>query len=245
MRRNAPRAGRGDRPAAYLLRRNGRIGGAGMAQGRRKTGIAARLRADFLAGLAIVLPAGLTVMLLVWAVRLVDARVVPLIPVPLPFLHVAGAGVVIFVAVTTAVGVVTRHMIGQRAVALAEGVVARVPIARRLYVGAKQMVEAAIAKGGTSFRQTVLVEYPDRGLWQVVLLAAPVEGELSARTGEPDLVGLLVPTAPNPITGYLVFAPRREVIPLGLSVEDALKLIVSAGLVGPPGLAPQDKPRRP
>jgi uncharacterized membrane protein len=204
----------------------------------RRRSLGQRLRADFVAGLAVVLPAGLTVMLLTWAVRLVDARVLPLVPVDLPFSQVAGAGVVVFILVTILTGAVTRHMLGQRAVLAVEQLVARVPVARQLYGGAKQIVETAIAKGGTSFRQTVLVEYPDRGIWQIVALTAPVEGELPEKLGEPDLVGLLVPTAPNPITGFLVFAPRRDVIPLDISIEDAAKLIFSAGLVGPPGYAP-------
>jgi uncharacterized membrane protein len=197
-----------------------------------------RLRADFLAGLAVVLPAGLTVMLLVWAVRLIDRRVVPLIPFELPFMQVAGFGVVVFVLVTAGVGALARHMAGRQAVAAAEGLVARVPVARQLYLGAKQIVGTAIAKGGTSFRQTCLIEYPERGIWQVVLMTAPVEGELPQKAGEPDLVGVLVMTAPNPITGFLIFVPRRDLIPLDLSVEDALKLVFSAGLVGPPGYAP-------
>ena len=206
---------------------------------RRGPGLTARLRAAFLTGLAIVLPAGLTIMLLVWAVRLIDDRVVPLIPVRLPFMHVAGAGVVFFVAFTIAVGAVTRNMIGQRAVRLAERAVARIPVARRLYLGAKQLVQTAIRKGGTSFREIVLVEYPERGIWQVVLLTAPIEGELPEKIGESDLVGLLIPTAPNPITGFLVFAPRRDTLALDIRVEDALKLVLSAGLVGPPGYAPE------
>ena len=122
-----------------------------------------RLRADFLTGLAVVLPAGLTVMLLTWAVRLIDRRVLPLIPFDLPFTQVAGAGIVVFGLITIVVGALLRHMLGQRAVRIAEGVVSRVPVARQLYVGAKQLVETAIAKGGTSFRQTCLIEYPERG----------------------------------------------------------------------------------
>jgi uncharacterized membrane protein len=204
----------------------------------RRRSLGQRLRADFVAGLAVVLPAGLTVMLLSWAVRLVDARVLPLVPVDLPFTQVAGAGVVVFVLVTILTGAVTRHMLGRRAVLAVEQLVARVPVARQLYGGAKQIVETAIRKGGTSFRQMVLVEYPERGIWQVVVLTAPVEGELPEKIGEPDLVGLLVPTAPNPITGFLVFAPRRDLIPLDISLEDAAKLVFSAGLVGPPGYAP-------
>ena len=163
----------------------------------------------------------------------------PLIPVRLPYEQVAGFGVVAFAVFTIAVGAFTRHVLGQRAVRFAEGAIERVPVARRLHLGAKQIVETAISRGGKSFRGTCLVEYPDRGIWQAVAVTAPMSGEIAARTGEDDLVGLLVPTAPNPITGFLVFAPRRDIRPLDLSIEDGAKLILSAGLVGPPGYAPQ------
>lgn len=206
---------------------------------KRRPSLGRRLRADLIAGLALVLPVVLTVAVVTWTVRFIDAKVVPLIPIRLPYEQVAGFGVLALVVFTIAVGALTRHVVGQRTVRLAEGVIERVPVARRLHLGAKQIVETAIAKGGIAFRSTCLVEYPDRGIWQVVAVTAPMGGEIAARTGEDDLVGLLVPTAPNPITGFLVFAPRRDTKPLDLSIEDGAKLILSAGLVGPPGYAPQ------
>ncbi len=211
----------------------------------RRPSVGQRLRANLVTGLAVVLPVLLTAVVVTWTVRLVDARVVPLIPVRLPYEQVAGFGVVVFIAVTTLAGAVTRHVVGQRAVRFAESGIARIPVARRLYLAAKQIVETAIARRGKVFRETALVEYPDRGLWTVVVVTTPVGGEIAARTGEDDLLGLLVPTAPNPVTGLLVFAARRDIRPLDLTIEDGAKLIISAGLVGPPGYAPQGPVAKP
>lgn len=196
-----------------------------------------RLRADFLTGLIVVLPAGLTVMLVLWAVGFVDDKVAPLLPGRLAERHVAGLGLLVFVAATTAVGAVVKGYAGRKVIRIGEGLVAQVPVARAVHLGTKQIVQTAIDKGSTSFRQVCLLEYPDRGTWTPVVLTAPSEGELPRRTGEADLVGVLVPTTPNPITGYLFFAPRRDLIPLDMSVEDAAKLVMSAGLVGPAGVA--------
>jgi uncharacterized membrane protein len=198
-----------------------------------------RLRANFLAGLVIVLPVGLTVLLLTWAIRLIDGWAQPLVPGWLEISHIAGAGALFFVILVTLVGAVTRNLLGRRVVGLAELTVGRVPIARRIYLGVKQLVEAGISKSGTAFRTTCLVEYPDRGIWTVVALVGPVGGELAARSGEPELMALMVPTAPNPVTGFLVFAPRRDIVPLDIGLDEAAKLVISAGLVGPPGYAPQ------
>jgi uncharacterized membrane protein len=204
-----------------------------------------RLRASFLAGLVIVLPVGLTILLLIWAIRLLDGWARPMVPGWFEFRHVAGVGVAFFVVLVTVIGAITRNIVGRRTVDLAERAVGRVPIARRIYLGVKQIVETGISKSGTSFRQSCLVEYPKRGLWTVVALAGPVEGELPRATGEPDLVALVVPTAPNPITGFLIFAPRRDIVPLDLGLDEAAKLVLSMGLVGPPGYAPQGPPETP
>jgi uncharacterized membrane protein len=176
--------------------------------------------------------------LVLWAVGFVDDKVAPFLPGWFGEGHIAGVGLLAFIALTAAVGALIKGYAGREVVRIGEGALVRVPFVRPVYVGAKQIVETAIAKGGTSFRQTCLLEYPERGIWTVVAMTAPVEGEVPRRVGEEDLVGVLVPTAPNPITGILVFAPRRDLIPLDIGIEDAAKLVMSAGLVGPPGYAP-------
>lgn len=192
-----------------------------------------RLRADFLTGLVVVLPVGLTLMLVRWAIGFVDRRTLPLLPGALGETQIAGLGVLVFVGVTVLVGAFTRGLIGRGVVRFGEGLVGRVPLVRSVYLGAKQLVETVLRKGGTSFRRTCLIEYPDRGLWTLVFIAGAGEGEIPLRTGEPDLVAVLLPTAPNPLTGWLFYVPRRDIRPLDISFEDGAKLAMSAGLVGP------------
>ena len=203
-----------------------------------RTTFVERVRANFFRGLVVVLPAGGTIVLVLWALGFVDDKVAPFLPGWFGEGHIAGIGLAVFVALTTAVGALLKGYAGRTVVRTGEGLLVRVPFVRPLYVGAKQIVETAIAKGGTSFRQTCLLEYPERGIWTVVAIAGPIEGEVPRRAGEDDLVAVLVPTAPNPITGFLIFAPRRDLIPLDISIEEAAKLVMSAGLVGPPGYAP-------
>jgi uncharacterized membrane protein len=212
------------------------------ARGRRvrKPGIGERLRANFLTGLAVVLPAGLTLMLLHWALGFVDDKVAPLLPAWLGE-RVFGLGFVVFLAATAAVGAAIKGYAGRNALRLGEGMLGRVPVVRSIYAGAKQMVEALIAKGQTSFRQPCLIEFPRWGLWTLAFIAGPGEGELPARAGEQDLVAVFLATAPNPITGLLYFAPRRDVILLDMSAEDGLKLVLSAG-VAEPRAAPASAP---
>jgi uncharacterized membrane protein len=186
----------------------------------------------------VVLPAGLTVALLGWAAGLVDARVAPL--VPLPFAQIAGAGVVIFVLVTVLAGAVARHMAGRRLVAAAEGLVARVPVARVIHAGARQLVQAVVEPRGGAFRQVCLVQYPRPGVWAVGYLAGPASHGLDARAGADDLTAVFIPTTPIPARGYLAYARRSELRMLDMPLEEALRLAASGGLVaeGQPVRAP-------
>lgn len=196
-----------------------------------KPGLWQRLRADFLTGLAVVLPAGLTAALVVWAVNRIDGRVAPLLPGWLGIEHIAGAGVVVFALVAMLAGAMTRGMIGRRVLVLVERLVARVPVARSVYALAKQSLTAVIERGGASFRQVCLVEYPQPGMWTLGFIAGPGGAELAARTGADDLVAVFVPTTPNPTTGFLVFSRRADLRLLDLSFEYGLKRIMSGGLV--------------
>ena len=105
---------------------------------------------------------------------------------------------------------------------------------RSIYNGLKQIVETIFNQSGTSFQQACLVEYPRRGLWAVAFVATDTRGEIPGKIGEPDLVSVFLPTTPNPTSGFLLFVPRRDVRLLDMSLEEAAKLIISAGLVTPP-----------
>jgi uncharacterized membrane protein len=203
----------------------------GAIRSRSRPGLGERLRANFLTGLAVVLPAGLTLMLLRWALDFVDDKVAPFLPSWLGE-RVFGVGFVVFLVVTALIGRAIKGYAGRNALHLGEGVVGRVPVVRSIYVGAKQMVEAAIAKGQTSFRQPCLIEFPRRGVWTLGFIVGPGEGELPGRVGE-DLVAVFLATAPNPITGLLYFAPRQDVVLLDMNAEEGLKLVLSGGIAEP------------
>ena len=208
-----------------------------------------RLRGDFLTGLVVVLPVFLTVYL-VWAtIALVDARVVPLIPArynPENVFgrNIFGLGVLVFIVFTTAVGALTKGFAGRQILHWGESLVERMPIIRSVYNGLKQIVETIFSQSSTSFQQACLVEYPRRGLWAVAFVATETKGEIPPKIGEDDVVSVFLPTTPNPTSGFLLFVPRRDVVLLDMSLEEAAKLVISAGLVSPPAPAAAQPSRK-
>jgi uncharacterized membrane protein len=204
-----------------------------------KPGLLQRLRGDFLTGLVVVLPVFLTIYL-VWAViGLIDSRVLPLIPArynPENVFgrNIFGLGVLVFLAFTTLVGALTKGFFGRQMLAYVEGLVERMPIVRSVYNGLKQIVETMLNQSGTTFQKACLIEYPRRGLWAVAFVATDTGGEIPGKIGEPDMVSVFLPTTPNPTSGFLLFVPRRDIVALDMSLEEAAKLVISAGLVTPP-----------
>lgn len=206
-------------------------------RGGRRTWLAT-LRADFLTGLAVVLPVGLTIGLVWWAIGFIDDKITPLVPDaynPERFLgrEVAGFGLAVFVVFTTLVGTLAKGMAGRQALRAGERVVDRLPVVRSLYNGLKQIAETVFAKSDNSFRQTCLVEYPKKGSWALAFVSTDVLGELPQQAGVPDLVAVFMPTTPNPTSGFLLFLPRRDIVPLDMSLEEGAKAVISAGLVVP------------
>jgi uncharacterized membrane protein len=216
---------------------------------RRKprTTLLQRLRTDFLTGLVVVLPMFLTVYLVWLTIGFVDSRVVPLIPRAynpenIFGRNIFGLGVLVFVSFTTLVGAIAKGYIGRHVLQFGEGLVERTPVVRSVYNGLKQIVETLFNQSGTTFRQACLVEYPRKGLWAVAFVAADTRGEIPAKAGEDDMVSVFLPTTPNPTSGFLLFVPRRDMIPLEMSLEDAAKLVISFGLVSPPTAAAMPPP---
>jgi uncharacterized membrane protein len=214
-----------------------------------RTPLLQRLRGDFLTGLVVVLPMFLTVYLVWSAIGFVDSRVVPLIPRAynpenIFGRNIFGLGVLVFLVFTTLVGALTKGLVGRQIVLFGERLVERTPVVRSIYNGLKQIVETIFSQSGTSFQHACLVEYPRRGLWAVAFVATDTRGEIPAKAGEPDLVSVFLPTTPNPTSGFLLFVPRRDVIPLDMTVEEAAKLVISAGLVTPPSATQADGTRK-
>jgi len=210
-----------------------------------------RLRRDFLTGLAVVLPVFLTIYF-VWAViGFIDNKVVPLIPTrydPENIFgrNIFGFGVIVFLVFTTLVGALTKGFFGRRILHFGEGIVERMPVVRSVYNGLKQIVETMLSQSSQSFQQACIIEYPRRGVWAVAFVSTPTGGEIPEKSGQEELLSLFLPTTPNPTSGFLLFVPRKDVMMLDMSVEQAAKLVISAGLVNPADLpttaAPSRKP---
>lgn len=203
-----------------------------------------RLRGNFFTGLVVVLPIFLTVYLLWATIGFIDAKVVPLVPArynPENIFgrNIFGFGVVVFLIFTTLVGSLTKGFFGHRLLNAGEGLVERMPVVRSIYNALKQIIETMLSQSGTTFQQACLIEYPRKGLWSLAFISTTAKGEIPVRLGEPDLLSVFVPTTPNPTSGFLLFAPRSEVVMIDMTIEEAAKLVISAGLVTPPPPQPQ------
>ena len=210
----------------------------------------ARLRASFLTGLVVIAPVGLTMWLIWSVVGWIDGIVLPMVPLayhpdrlvqtyfgldPSSQINVRGIGVIIFLLFTIIIGWLAKGIIGRSFIRFAEGLVQRTPVVRTIYSGIKQISETIFAQSERSFETACMVEYPRKGSWALGFISIPAKGEIGRRNGaDTNLVGVFVPTTPNPTSGFLLFFPQSDIIELDMSVEDAAKLVISAGLVYPP-----------
>lgn len=212
-------------------------------RGHRQRSVFQTVRLNFFAGLVVVGPIILTMWLTWYIITFVDSQVMPLVPSPYdPRTYlgadVPGYGVLVFFVFTVVVGYFAKKVFGKQIIRLAEGLVDRTPIVRSIYNALKQLMETALTNSNTSFRQACLIEYPRRGLWAVAFISTDAKGEITETTGL-EMVSVFLPTTPNPTSGFLLFVPREDVIPLEMTIEDAAKMVISAGLVVPPTKAEQ------
>jgi uncharacterized membrane protein len=221
---------------------------------RRKASVASptvfqRLRGDFFTGLVVVLPVFLTIYFVWSVIGFIDNKVVPLIPTRYDPENVFGRnifgfGVIVFLIFTTLVGALTKGFFGRRILHFGEGIVERMPVVRSVYNGLKQIVETMLSQSSQSFQQACIIEYPRKGIWAVAFVSTPTGGEIPGKTGGEELLSIFLPTTPNPTSGFLLFVPRKDVVILDMTVEQAAKLVISAGLVNPAELPVQNKPSR-
>jgi uncharacterized membrane protein len=201
--------------------------------------LASRLRNYFLTGLVLVGPIYITINLTWWFINWVDDAMRPFIPIGLrtetylPF-RVPGYGVIIALVALTLLGSLTAGLVGRTLVEFGENLLNRMPIVRPIYKTMKQIFETLFAKGGSSFRKVALAEFPT-GMWSVVFIASPPSGDVASRLPGADFVSCFLPCTPNPTTGFFFYAPRSQIIELDISVEQAMTLIMSAGMVQPNG----------
>lgn len=210
----------------------------------RKRGLFAALRASFLTGLVVIAPIGVTLWLIWTVIGWIDGWVLPLVPQawrPEHYigLNLRGFGVLIFLIFTVVTGWLAKGLIGRSLIRWGEGVVDRMPIVRTVYGGLKQIAETILSQGDAKFDRACMVEYPRRGMWGIGFVSGTAKGEIAERTGQ-KILAVFLPTTPNPTSGFLLYVPESEVIILDMSVEDAAKLIISAGLVYPNGRPNKD-----
>jgi uncharacterized membrane protein len=210
------------------------------------------LRNNFIAGLVVIAPIGLTLWLIWTVVGWVDSFVWPFVPmsyhpeqlvnrllgrVPSDAnwitVNVRGIGVIVFLVFTMLVGWVAKGLIGRSFLRWGENLVGRMPVVRSIYNGVKQIAETVFAQTETSFEKACLIEYPRKGIWAIGFISTSTKGELLDKANTGPMTSVFLPTTPNPTSGFLLFFPTKDVIELDMSVEDAAKLVISAGLVYP------------
>jgi len=215
-----------------------------------RLGVGARLRAYFLAGILITAPISITFYLAWLFIGFVDRQVTPLIPEAynpnsyLPF-ALPGLGLVVVGVFLTLVGALTAGFLGRFVVRIGERILARMPVIRSIYGAVKQIFETVLAQQSNAFREAVLVEYPRRGIWAVGFITGRTEAEVQNLTEE-EVINIFLPTTPNPTSGFLLFVPKKDLVPLSMSVEEAIKMVISGGIVTPPDRRPpgvQAKPQ--
>ena len=189
------------------------------------------LRKWFLAGLLVWIPLGVTLLVISSLVSVLDTS---LLLIPSYFRpKIPGLGVLMSIALVLGTGALTANLFGRQVVAWAETLFQRIPLVRSVYGGMKKLAETLFSGKGNSFRKVVMVEYPRKGVWSLGFLTSDPMGELEEKIGGIDVVGVFVPTTPNPTSGFLLLVRKDEVIELTMSVQQGMQFIISLGVVAP------------
>ncbi|MFK5980982.1 MAG: DUF502 domain-containing protein [Rhizobiaceae bacterium] len=215
---------------------------------KTKVGAIARLRNYFLTGLIISAPVAITIYLTWTLVGWVDGWVEPYIPAeynPSTYLpiDIPGFGLVVAILGITIIGFMTANFIGKTLLGYGERLLNRMPLVRTIYSGLKQIFETVLSDTTKSFQTAAIIEYPRKGLFSLCFVATDTKGEVEVKMNQlgHETVSVFVPTTPNPTSGFLLFVPKEDLTVLDMSVEDAAKLVISAGLVTPDELAAKAK----
>jgi uncharacterized membrane protein len=210
--------------------------------------LGSRLRTYFLTGLVVAGPLAITAYLTWSFVTWVDGLVKPFLfsvqsPLPLWPFEVPGLGLIVAFLGLTLLGFLAANLIGRSLLVFSESILARMPVVRGLYKGMKQIFTTVFNEEAASFRKVGMVQYPAPGMWTLVFLSTPPEGAVAQSLDQPqDYISCFLPCTPNPTTGFYFYVKRAEVIEVDISVEDAAKLIMSAGMIQPDQQIKQKSP---
>lgn len=203
-----------------------------------KTTMGTRLRRYLLTGIVVTAPISITIYLTYIFLTFVDTHVAKIIPNEwyqgiYGETSVPGLGLIIALLFFMVIGWFATNILGRITIRVYEYVLDRMPIIRNVYGAIKQIFETIMASQSQAFRDAVMLEYPRKGVWSIGFVTGVTEGEVQRITAE-ETVNVFVPTTPNPTSGYLLFVPKKELKYLDMTVEEAVKLVVSAGIITPP-----------
>jgi uncharacterized membrane protein len=200
------------------------------------------LRKWLVAGLLVVVPVAITVWVLQWIIGTLDQTLLILPeawhPDKLIGFHIPGFGVLLTLAILLAIGAAASNFVGKKLVILGDAIVSRIPVVRSIYSSVKQVSDTLFSESGNAFRKAVLVQWPRPEVWTIAFVTGSPGGDVSNYLGG-DYVSVYVPTTPNPTGGYFVMLRKADCIELKMSVDEALKYVVSMGVVVPAGPAAQ------
>lgn len=211
---------------------------AGASQTGRGPGIGARVRNWFLTGVVVAGPLAVTAYIVWWFINTIDNWVRGLVPMNalpdsyLPF-RVPGLGVVLVFLGLTFLGFLAANLAGRSLIRLGESILARMPVIRSIYKSVKQIFETVFSQTGTTFRKVGLIEFP-KGAWSIVFISTPPTESVAEHLARDETyVSVFLPCTPNPTTGFYFYLPAREVMEVAMTPDEALKLIMSCGVIQP------------
>ncbi|MBI1194511.1 MAG: DUF502 domain-containing protein [Gammaproteobacteria bacterium] len=198
------------------------------------------LRRYLIAGLLVWLPLGVTVLVIRLLVNFMDQT---LLLIPHNYrpevvfgVNIPGLGIVLAAAIVLLTGALAANFFGRQMVSAWERLMARIPFIRTIYTGVKQITETVVSSNNKSFREVLLIEYPRKGIWTLAFHTGSVVSEVQNKTGV-DVMSVFVPTTPNPTSGFFIMVPRAEVIVLSMTIDEAVKIIMSLGVIVPGRMA--------
>lgn len=215
---------------------------------QRKPSLLSGLRSSFVAGVVVAAPLAITAYIIYWFVsgpmRRLDLFVRNILPAGDSRIEtitqaIPGFGVIVAIMALILLGAFAKNFFGNALIRMGEKALDRMPVVRNLHRFFKNVFETALQKSARSFKEVGLIEYPRKGLWALAFVIGDAQGEVKYRLTD-EMIGVFVPTVPNPTSGFLLFVPRAEFKLLTMSVEDAAKVVFSLGLVVPEFTAPEE-----
>ncbi|MBD3290197.1 DUF502 domain-containing protein [candidate division KSB1 bacterium] len=194
-----------------------------------------KIKGYFLTGLLVLFPFVMTVFIITWLFSKIDnilQGVVTTFLARFGLIYFPGIGFVSVILIILLVGLIARNYFGKKLLSLGDTIVTRIPLINRVYLAIQQISKAFLSEKRESFKRAVLIEYPRRGIYSIVFITQDTKGETQEKLPE-DSVSVFLPTTPNPTSGFLLFVPKKDIIPLKMPVEEALKLVISGGAINP------------